>query len=480
MSTATADGILPTRSDGSVSDGLALLAFHWTIVALDAAILTVAAVSRGLHVGGDLKSFVVFGLLVAVAGSFTVTTGSASLGFDMPLLLAAGFLFGPLAAGMIALLAVFDVREFKREVPLHLSLFNRAEISLSVMAGTAVFYWVAVGLNHWPWTAGVAILALVVDVAVNYGLVATHWMLKSGRPFAEIVAGMRFGPFSSFVPLYAGFGFMGVLIAETHGRLGLAGVVAFVIPVLVARQAFLHRTRLEEVLKALESRTRDLFDVDLRIVEERRSERLFLAGELHDEVLPPLYNVNLMGEVLKKDLATGRFLELNADLGQMLSASGSAQDVVRNLVRHLRGQSGVHRVAVRSLQDLASELQATGTAEFRLFIEEFAASDDAKVLAYQVAREAMTNASRYAHAKKIDVLLEAREGYLRVVVADDGIGFDPKTIDRQSHFGLLLVVERVQSAGGCIAVDSHPGMGTLVSAAMPVDLSMTSRERRPG
>ena len=48
---------------------------------------------------------------------------------------------------------------------------------------------------------------------------------------------------------------------------------------------------------------------------------MVVAGELHDEVLPPLFKVHLMGQVLRQDLDSGQLLNLDCDLPELLSAT---------------------------------------------------------------------------------------------------------------------------------------------------------------
>jgi hypothetical protein len=104
------------------------------------------------------------------------TTAAAAVGFavihlpsgqtlamDMPVLLAAGYIFGPVAAGIVAFAGCVDVREFRGEISVERALFNRAQISLSVMAATAVFSLVSPDLNALPLAAAGALLAVAVD-----------------------------------------------------------------------------------------------------------------------------------------------------------------------------------------------------------------------------------------------------------------------------------------------------------------------------
>jgi signal transduction histidine kinase len=77
----------------------------------------------------------------------------------------------------------------------------------------------------------------------------------------------------------------------------------------------------------------------------------------------------------------------------------------------------------------------------------------------------------------VRISLEVAEGlhgegatWVRLVVADDGVGVDPAKMDRRAegHLGLRLLVDRVQSLGGQLVVTSGVGQGTTVQADLPV------------
>jgi len=69
-----------------------------------------------------------------------------------------------------------------------------------------------------------------------------------------------------------------------------------------------------------------------------------------------------------------------------------------------------------------------------------------------------------------------QDGDLRITVEDDGIGFDPESVDQKTHFGLALMRERIEIAGGVLYVDSGIGEGTRIMAKLP----STKQERRGG
>jgi signal transduction histidine kinase len=71
----------------------------------------------------------------------------------------------------------------------------------------------------------------------------------------------------------------------------------------------------------------------------------------------------------------------------------------------------------------------------------------------------------------VRVTLRDEPDALRLVVEDDGIGFDPAAVMRSArrgeHLGLLGMTERARGAGGTIDFESHPGSGSRVVVRIP-------------
>ncbi len=411
-------------------------------------------------------------LLVAFTSLVPVPTGrGAELSMDLPVLLAAAIVFGPALAGAIAFLGAVDPREWRREASVWMVVYNRAQIALSVLAASLAFHGLGGRLGAWPWTALAGLIALSVDSIVNYTLVAAASALKQQRGFIECLKSMRFGDPRVFIPTYVSFGFLGVLVAEANESIGLMGVLAFVGPVLLAREAFIYRTQLESFARSLGIRGAAMQKVDLQIAEERRDEREVLAGEIHDEVLPPLFKVHLMGQVLRRDLESGRLLDLDEDLPELLDATEIAQDAIRSVLRNLRasslGPSGLNS----TLELLAHGIESETDAAVQLDIADVGGTPLLQLLLYRVARESLRNSVKHSSAKNISVRLWQEGKVVRLLIEDDGLGFDQRQIDTDAHFGLQLMRERVIAFGGEIAIDSQPGCGTRVLAVIPIKLS---------
>ncbi|MCC7104594.1 MAG: sensor histidine kinase, partial [Chloroflexi bacterium] len=89
---------------------------------------------------------------------------------------------------------------------------------------------------------------------------------------------------------------------------------------------------------------------------------------------------------------------------------------------------------------------------------------------YRIAQEALTNVGKYADPRTLRVILEARDGELRLSVEDDGVGFDPVAPRdrRKGGFGLIGMQERSKLLGGSFDIDSAPGRGTRIEVVVPL------------
>jgi signal transduction histidine kinase len=88
----------------------------------------------------------------------------------------------------------------------------------------------------------------------------------------------------------------------------------------------------------------------------------------------------------------------------------------------------------------------------------------------RVCQEAIANAARHGSPATIEIRLGYEQGHLTATIRDDGKGFDPRSAAGGSagHYGLMVMEERVRRYGGTFQIESDPGKGTTVVAAMPV------------
>lgn len=98
-------------------------------------------------------------------------------------------------------------------------------------------------------------------------------------------------------------------------------------------------------------------------------------------------------------------------------------------------------------------------------------SNQALITLYRVAQEGLTNIQKYAEASRVQINLEFGPDTARMVVSDNGKGFDVANLqnleaDRIGGFGLQGLRERLQLIGGQFNVESQPGLGTRLIATL--------------
>jgi signal transduction histidine kinase len=94
-----------------------------------------------------------------------------------------------------------------------------------------------------------------------------------------------------------------------------------------------------------------------------------------------------------------------------------------------------------------------------------------EVTLYRIAQEGITNVIRHAEATQASLILIRSDSEIRLLLEDNGRGFDPSEIVPSSEhgFGLLGMQERTSQCGGAFEVESGRNKGTTVRVSIPLD-----------
>jgi signal transduction histidine kinase len=112
-------------------------------------------------------------------------------------------------------------------------------------------------------------------------------------------------------------------------------------------------------------------------------------------------------------------------------------------------------------------------------------ADERAETVFRIAEEALRNIDRHAHAAHVDVaLMQAGDGEIELVIADDGVGFDPESA-YPGHFGVTGIREHAQLIGAGLELRSSPGGGTRLCLRLRVGPEMREgsedgHDRHPG
>ncbi|TAM93673.1 MAG: GAF domain-containing sensor histidine kinase [Jatrophihabitans sp.] len=200
----------------------------------------------------------------------------------------------------------------------------------------------------------------------------------------------------------------------------------------------------------------------------REEERARLAREIHDEQGQLLTSIILFAKHLEQAVNPGTV----AQVTELRQLAERALRAARSLAQQLRPMEldevglvpAIHRLAdhVAQIGGLAVDVVAGAPSVELIYPVE--------VVIYRIAQEALTNVARHAKAHVASVTVNARDGWLTLVIEDDGIGFDARSVldsRTDGHLGVRTMRERAGSVGGELVVESRPGAGTLVRLRVP-------------
>ncbi len=237
-----------------------------------------------------------------------------------------------------------------------------------------------------------------------------------------------------------------------------------IVGAVVVNQDVTERVRAEKRQRALAAQTQRL---SRRLLSVQEEERRHLSRELHDEFGQVLAAISLQIQVAKSVAgdAAAPSLEAAAALVQR------AGEQVRGLALQLRPTMLETAGIDATLRWLAHEHERTTGISVTVSGHANDLGYETAIGCFRVAQEALTNVVRHAEARNAWIEVSRGRGALRLLVRDDGIGFDvPGALARAAEagrMGLLGMRERVELLGGTLQLQSKPGEGTTIRAELP-------------
>lgn len=252
-------------------------------------------------------------------------------------------------------------------------------------------------------------------------------------------------------------------------RLLTVATIALGFGLILAAATVIYAGRLEKNLEekyreSLQAQ-RELKELSKRLVEAEERERRAISRELHDEVGQSLSALLLEVENLT---------EMSGDKNGFRQTLQSIKTLAENCVNEVRNMALLLRPSM--LDDLgliaALEWQAREvsrrTGMLVDTVDENVSDnlpDEHRTCVYRIVQEALNNCSKHAYATNVRVVVQQEPDRLRVIIEDDGKGFDPS---RVRGLGLVGMNERVSQLGGVLKVDSDPARGTRLRVDLPL------------
>jgi signal transduction histidine kinase len=210
-----------------------------------------------------------------------------------------------------------------------------------------------------------------------------------------------------------------------------------------------------------------------RAIDASDLERRRIAADLHDGAVQRLAGVSLSLAAAASTNGHGGRSDDHSLRGAVSEAAIETRETIRELRTLLVDiyPPTLQRSGLRAaLGDLAAPLRSAGI-DVTLDVSEDADLPEAtEALFYRVAQETIRNARKHGDPSRVRIELTQTPRHACFSVADDGRGFSPADLTertRQQHFGLRLMQDLVDDAGGTLEIETAPCRGTAIIVVMP-------------
>jgi signal transduction histidine kinase len=227
---------------------------------------------------------------------------------------------------------------------------------------------------------------------------------------------------------------------------------------------------------ALKNSYAQLRSLARRLEEAHESERRHLSRELHDQIGQALTAAKINTEMLRAAVPSDLVARVNENAAILDGLLQQTRQISLDLRPPLLDDLGL-APALRWYVDQQAK-RAGLESKFSADLHADDVPPHIEIACFRLAQEAITNAVRHADARMLNVELRRTDASLRLLVRDDGKGFDvasAKARARQgASLGLLGLKERAALAGGSARITSSPGEGATVEILLPLNDAMAA------
>lgn len=218
------------------------------------------------------------------------------------------------------------------------------------------------------------------------------------------------------------------------------------------------RKRAEEALK----------DLGGRLIAAQEEERRRVARELHDDFNQRLALLSLELEQLGQKIE--KPISLRRDVKRLQTQAQEIAAEIHRLSYKLHPSKLDHLGLAAAVKSLCSEITKSGKVKVEFHQSGFPAQldNDITLCVFRIAQEGLRNCVKHSGADSARVVLTRTRNAVRLLVSDNGCGFNTKTELMEKGLGFISMKERLHVLGGEMNVYSKPLRGTRIEASVPL------------
>jgi signal transduction histidine kinase len=226
------------------------------------------------------------------------------------------------------------------------------------------------------------------------------------------------------------------------------------------------RKQFEEELEFSKVRLRELSE---HLRDTLEDERQRIARELHDGIGQNLHLIRLKLKTIEESQSKSfSETDYNTLFNSIESSINELKEIIYNLKPKNLDEIGLGSSLRILTKRISEETGIKGTVD--IYGSEERLNKRLELTLYRLTQEALSNIVKHSRAKEFNIQIMNNEDIIKLIISDDGVGFDPAYKNHKSNssgFGLLNMQERIDSYNGKLKIDSSEGKGTLIITEIP-------------
>ncbi|OYU82336.1 MAG: sensor histidine kinase [Flavobacterium sp. BFFFF1] len=246
----------------------------------------------------------------------------------------------------------------------------------------------------------------------------------------------------------------------------LIGVFIFVIRFQAAKNRELRLV--QEQQAANEEIYRLMITQQDKVEETRQAEKRRIAQEIHDGVLGKLFGTRMHLGLLNDKEGNDAKMERVVYIDELKTLEQELREISHDLNSEKQAvANNFVQMVMHFIDTQRTVCKAEITITMDKTIEWTAVDSLAKINLYRILQEAFQNVNKHAQANQVNVVFDKTEGQVRLVIQDDGVGFN--YTKKKKGIGMLNMRSRISSSGGSMDVITGLGQGTLLEFTLPME-----------
>lgn len=208
-------------------------------------------------------------------------------------------------------------------------------------------------------------------------------------------------------------------------------------------------------------------DLLKKIIESHEEDRRILAHDVHDGFVQYVIGGRSKIEAFAKSIgpvSRGESL-LHDGVSHLTDAIREARDLISGLRPVLLDEEGVVRAIEQLVADLGDRSECRINFEVDVRLDRLDPKLESAL--FRITQESLNNVVQHSQASEASVALNQEDGWLKLQIRDDGVGFDVDQVSAES-FGLRGIRDRALWYSGEAKIQSKPGKGTAVEVRLPL------------